>query len=93
MTIFIHHIDFFLAREKVTVGKHRPDFLARCQPKMHGIPLVRDRPLQLWTVDVCTQTDRHVLKDGFRSFPSGHSSSKHAREKGDDCLVLPPWPT
>ncbi|KAI8355763.1 phosphatidic acid phosphatase type 2/haloperoxidase, partial [Mortierella sp. GBAus27b] len=63
---------------KVTVGKHRPDFLARCVPRLNGLQLVLDPPLRLWTIDVCTQTDRHILKDGFRSFPSGHSSTAFA---------------
>ncbi|KAF9901321.1 hypothetical protein EC991_006277 [Linnemannia zychae] len=63
---------------KVSVGKHRPDFLARCVPMLNGAPLVHDRPLQLWSIDVCTQTDKHTLKDGMRSFPSGHSSTAFA---------------
>ena len=29
---------------------------------------------ELVTVDVCTETDHHTLHDGWRSFPSGHSS-------------------
>ncbi|KAG0284148.1 hypothetical protein BGZ96_011475 [Linnemannia gamsii] len=60
---------------KVTVGKHRPDFLARCIPMLDGVLLVRNRPLKLWNVSVCTQTDADILKDGMRSFPSGHASS------------------
>ncbi|KAF9330261.1 hypothetical protein BG006_006785 [Podila minutissima] len=60
---------------KVTVGKHRPDFLARCIPMLNGVQLTHDEPLSLWTVDVCTQTDKSVLQEGMRSFPSGHASS------------------
>ncbi|KAF9357081.1 hypothetical protein BGX26_004290 [Mortierella sp. AD094] len=63
---------------KVTVGKHRPDFLSRCQPMLNGAPLTHDEPLHLWTIDVCTQTDHAILKDGFRSFPSGHASTSFA---------------
>ncbi|KAF9126768.1 hypothetical protein BGW39_006366 [Mortierella sp. 14UC] len=63
---------------KVTVGKHRPDFLARCVPMLNEAPLVHDRPLQLWSIDVCTQTDKNILKDGMRAFPSGHSSTAFA---------------
>ncbi|KAF9204033.1 hypothetical protein BGZ49_005772 [Haplosporangium sp. Z 27] len=63
---------------KVTVGKHRPDFLSRCQPMMNGVPITHDQPLQLWTIDVCTQTDHAILKDGYRSFPSGHASTSFA---------------
>ena len=29
---------------------------------------------KLVTIEVCTETDHHVLHDGWRSFPSGHSS-------------------
>jgi diacylglycerol diphosphate phosphatase/phosphatidate phosphatase len=29
---------------------------------------------QLVTWEICTETDHHVLHDGWRSFPSGHSS-------------------
>lgn len=53
---------------KNTVGRPRPDLLARCVPA-EGTP--RD---ELVTIDVCTQTDAHRLHDGWRSFPSGHSS-------------------
>lgn len=28
----------------------------------------------LATIDICTQTDNYILQDGFKSFPSGHSS-------------------
>ncbi|KAG0087514.1 hypothetical protein BGZ93_010927 [Podila epicladia] len=63
---------------KVTVGKQRPDFLARCKPMMNGAPLVHDQPLTLWTVDVCSQTNHLILKDGMRSFPSGHASTAFA---------------
>lgn len=30
--------------------------------------------LTLATIDICTQTDDYILQDGFKSFPSGHSS-------------------
>ncbi|KAL2161844.1 hypothetical protein VTH06DRAFT_7628 [Thermothelomyces fergusii] len=53
---------------KNAVGRPRPDLLARCVPRA-------DAPRDvLVTIDVCTQTDRHTLHDGWRSFPSGHSS-------------------
>ncbi|KAF9429073.1 hypothetical protein BGZ76_001860 [Entomortierella beljakovae] len=63
---------------KVTVGKHRPDFLSRCQPMLNGAAITHDEPLHLWTIDVCTQPDHEILKDGFRAFPSGHSSTSFA---------------
>ncbi|KAF9211611.1 hypothetical protein BGZ59_007850 [Podila verticillata] len=60
---------------KVTVGKQRPDFLARCIPMLNEVKITQDVPLSLWTIDVCTQTDKSILQDGMRSFPSGHASS------------------
>ncbi|KAF9100592.1 hypothetical protein BGX29_006465 [Mortierella sp. GBA35] len=63
---------------KVTVGKHRPDFLDRCKPMLNGVAITRDEPLKLWSVDVCTTTDHFVFKDGMRSFPSGHASTSFA---------------
>ncbi|KAF9189575.1 hypothetical protein BGZ51_009470 [Haplosporangium sp. Z 767] len=65
----------FMQVIKVTVGKHRPDFLSRCMPVQGGAVLVKNPPLQLWTVAVCTQTDKHILRDGMRAFPSGHASN------------------
>lgn len=57
---------------KNTVGRPRPDLLARCKPAA-GTP--RDT---LVTIDVCTETAHHKLHDGWRSFPSGHSSFSFA---------------
>jgi diacylglycerol diphosphate phosphatase/phosphatidate phosphatase len=58
---------------KNAVGRPRPDLLARCQP---GADAPRDRPVD---IAVCT-TDpgSHLLQDGWRSFPSGHSSFSFA---------------
>lgn len=53
---------------KNMVGRPRPDLLARCSPAP-GTP-----PSTLVSLDICTQTDHHRLHDGWRSFPSGHSS-------------------
>lgn len=53
---------------KNSVGRPRPDLIARCKPK-HGIG-----EHELVTIEICSQTDHHVLHDGWRSFPSGHSS-------------------
>lgn len=53
---------------KNAVGRPRPDLLARCLPQP-------DTPRDvLVTIDVCTETRHHRLHDGWRSFPSGHSS-------------------
>ncbi|KAK2460589.1 hypothetical protein APHAL10511_007059 [Amanita phalloides] len=56
---------------KITVGRPRPDFIARCQPPANAT----DPTLGLSTWTICTQTDHYLLKDGFRSFFSGHSST------------------
>ncbi|KAF2795790.1 PAP2-domain-containing protein [Melanomma pulvis-pyrius CBS 109.77] len=53
---------------KNAVGRPRPDLIARCQPDK-GTP-----DHKLVTFEVCTQENHHVLHDGWRSFPSGHSS-------------------
>ncbi|KAI0709298.1 phosphatidic acid phosphatase type 2/haloperoxidase [Earliella scabrosa] len=59
---------------KVTVGRPRPDLIDRCQPMAGAV----DPPLGLSTEAICTQTDVALLRDGFRSFPSGHSSLSFA---------------
>jgi len=53
---------------KNAVGRGRPDLIARCKPEK-GTP-----EHTLVTIGVCTETDHHTLHDGWRSFPSGHSS-------------------
>jgi diacylglycerol diphosphate phosphatase/phosphatidate phosphatase len=53
---------------KNAVGRPRPDLIARCKPAP-GTPAHT-----LVTFDVCTEPNHHVLHDGWRSFPSGHSS-------------------
>lgn len=57
---------------KNSVGRPRPDLIARCKPAP-GTPTNT-----LVGIDVCTETRRHVLQDGWRSFPSGHSSFSFA---------------
>ncbi|KAI7224116.1 hypothetical protein KC365_g10961, partial [Hortaea werneckii] len=67
-------------------GKPRPDMLARCQPDTtniaqyvvggYGNPL-SDRWV-LVSADICQQPDQASLYNGFRSFPSGHSSFSFA---------------
>ncbi|KAK4666285.1 hypothetical protein QC763_405230 [Podospora pseudopauciseta] len=57
---------------KNAVGRPRPDLLARCAP-------LPDTPLdKLVDISVCTETGHHKLHDGWRSFPSGHSSFSFA---------------
>ena len=63
-------------------GKPRPDLLDRCKPDLanvaaHVVGGFGQDISERWTLvsaSICTQTDQSVLKDGFRSFPSGHSS-------------------
>jgi diacylglycerol diphosphate phosphatase/phosphatidate phosphatase len=77
---------------KITAGRPRPgsnspqiisprdtqtlldlDLIDRCQP----IPGSKDaNPFGLVTAAICTQKDQALLKDGFQSFFSGHSSRK-----------------
>ncbi|KAH9856937.1 acid phosphatase/Vanadium-dependent haloperoxidase [Lenzites betulinus] len=59
---------------KITVGRPRPDLIARCIPTPGAV----DPPLGLSTVAICTQTDNHILQDGWKSFFSGHSSLSFA---------------
>lgn len=53
---------------KDAIGRPRPDLIARCQPAK-GTP-----GNKLVSVEVCTETAHHTLHDGWRSYPSGHSS-------------------
>ncbi len=66
-------------------GKPRPDLLSRCQPDLAnlsqyivgGIANVSSNG-QLVKATICKNPDRALLDDGFRSYPSGHSSSSAA---------------
>ena len=46
------------------------DIIDRCQPPAGAVDPVFG--LSNWTI--CTQEENKILRDGFRSFPSGHSS-------------------
>ncbi|KAF8652706.1 hypothetical protein AX16_004210 [Volvariella volvacea WC 439] len=59
---------------KITVGRPRPDLLDRCRPSLGTTD--PEFGLSVWTI--CTTTDNRLLRDGFRSFPSGHSSMSFA---------------
>ena len=51
------------------------DLISRCLP----VPGSMDSPVWgLSNYTICTQTDENILKDGFRSFPSGHASLSFA---------------
>ena len=58
---------------KDAIGRPRPDLLARCKPDPTTTPLHK-----LVTIAVCTETEHHLLHDGWRSCPSGHSSFSFA---------------
>ncbi|KAG0349138.1 hypothetical protein BG005_011128 [Podila minutissima] len=63
---------------KIAVGRPRPDFLDRClsiyDNDAAGTPVgpLTDPINMLSTSAICTRQD--LLRDGFKSFPSGHSS-------------------
>ena len=71
---------------KNLVGKHRPDLISRCAPDPERLASgdfsVGNR--YLFSVGICTSWDgvseaglgRDELQDGFRSWVSGHTSSK-----------------
>jgi membrane-associated phospholipid phosphatase len=62
-------------------GKPRPDLLSRCNPDLAnigkyavgGFPNALEG-FNVVSAGICQQTDTSLLNDGFRSFPSGHSS-------------------
>lgn len=68
-------------------GRPRPDMLSRCLPDFqnwrdhlagYNNPPTDSYHGQLVKATICTTTDKHKLDDGFRSYPSGHSSSAAA---------------
>lgn len=54
-------------------GLPRPDMLARCQPDLNQLPPASN--IGLSTIAICNPSSWGLLREGFRSFPSGHSSS------------------
>ncbi|TPX17430.1 uncharacterized protein E0L32_003073 [Thyridium curvatum] len=76
---------FITSGMKNLFGKPRPDMLARCQPDLANVARYVVGGIanttsngQLVSADICTSTDKSKLDDGFRSYPSGHSSSSAA---------------
>ncbi|CUM65548.1 uncharacterized protein PRCAT00003194001 [Priceomyces carsonii] len=52
-------------------GLPRPDMLSRCEP----VEGTDEDDIHLSTVDICANINTHILREGFRSFPSGHLST------------------
>jgi membrane-associated phospholipid phosphatase len=78
-----HAIAFFVTQGmKNSVGKPRPNLIARCRPDLtdvgaHTITSLGASMSESWVyVDsgICTTENRGKLEDAYRSFPSGHSS-------------------
>ncbi|KAJ9069678.1 hypothetical protein DSO57_1016152 [Entomophthora muscae] len=53
---------------QVLAGCHRPDWIARCDPKF-----IPGTSLLLLTTKECQSQDSRLLDDGMRSFPSKHA--------------------
>lgn len=85
-------LSFFLTQTlKNMFGKHRPDFLERCNPDISGMSQyvvggytseVLEGTSQLVRWDICLSRNgssavKKELMDGFRSFPSGHCTSEY----------------
>jgi len=68
---------------KITAGRPRPDLLARCSPIPGAVNRTPEQGYGLTTAILsCTTFSTpdgfSKLKDGFRSFPSGHASTAFA---------------
>ncbi|ODA76592.1 hypothetical protein RJ55_07862 [Drechmeria coniospora] len=76
---------FFISGMKNMCGKPRPDLLSRCQPDIANASSYQvggfrgeSNASLLYSGDICTQTDKYKLDDGFRSYPSGHAAASAA---------------
>ncbi|APA06282.1 hypothetical protein sscle_01g010520 [Sclerotinia sclerotiorum 1980 UF-70] len=65
-------------------GRPRPDLISRCIPDVANIAKYavgggkRPQGIVLVQAGICQQKDKDILNDGFRSYPSGHSSFSSA---------------
>jgi hypothetical protein len=70
-TVRVDHLSMQII--KICAGRPRPDIIDRCQPiagaankAVYGLAVA---------AEICTtDVNSHIMLDGFRSFPSGHSS-------------------
>ena len=80
---------------KEVIGKPRPNLIARCNPDMSkaleaavgGVGDQVDEGVKLYTWKICRNTGQ-VLDEGFRSFPSAHSSCTRPRQVPHSCFDL-----
>jgi membrane-associated phospholipid phosphatase len=70
---------------KNLLGKPRPNMLGRCQPDLDNIAahvvggvLTATSDGRLVTSSICMNPDKSIVDEGFRSFPSGHSTISSA---------------
>jgi len=69
---------------KVSVGRYRPDFISRCnvnvtkveeEYKLYNISKqINFGPRNLYNTTICSNTNKFVINEGRKSFPSGHTS-------------------
>ena len=73
---------------KNAIGKPRPDIISRCNINVTDTTIPH---FPLANVTMCNQDDNYIKQDGFKSFPSGHSSGMyvppHLRRVCLTCLV------
>ncbi|PNY27104.1 lipid phosphate phosphatase 3 [Tolypocladium capitatum] len=76
---------FFISGIKNMCGKPRPDLLSRCDPDLANAAKFQVGGFKgestnslLYSGAICRQTNRAVLNDGFRSYPSGHAAASAA---------------
>lgn len=86
---------FITSAMKNMFGKPRPDLLSRCDPDLENVGQYivggvasRSGNGQLVSASICKSTDIPKLRDGFRRFPSGHSSSSSAGKLGKDPFLF-----
>ncbi|KAF1958786.1 PAP2-domain-containing protein [Byssothecium circinans] len=64
---------------KNAIGKPRPDLISRCHPQQARIDEIRKKgPYEMMTIAICETQDGYIIQDGFKSFPSAHSSVSFA---------------